>query len=86
MSTTAEKKLKFGRWEKLQVGGAVPSVRFAHSSVVVVRDATMYVFGGSSYGSHEDTEYHNDMYRLKRKTSTPVCVYHSVKISACAAL
>lgn len=65
LSSAAEKQLKFGCWERLQVSGTPPSIRFAHSCVVV--EDVMYVFGGSSYGESEDTLYHNDMYTLKCK-------------------
>lgn len=60
-----EERLQFGQWGKLQVSGPAPSQRFSHSTVVV--NDVLYVFGGSSYGDREDTIYHNDMYRLKRK-------------------
>ena len=62
-----QKTLWFGRWEKLQVSGSAPSVRFGHSTVVV--GDVLYVFGGSSFGEGEETVYHNDLFTLDCKYS-----------------
>ena len=60
-----ERELRFGRWEKLQVSGNRPSVRFGHCTALV--GDCWFVFGGTCYGESEETVYHNDMYRLDCK-------------------